>query len=101
MAYTTVFDDVVFIEGKHQSATVIKHVKIDLGHKFGAQLKNLTDVKRALANQVKTSGGNCLIDFQYGQKSRWLALDDVSFWGSGSAASLPQQIYDEISAKAR
>ncbi len=99
MAYTTVFEGVVFIEGGHNSAKIIKNIKVDLGCSFGAQLKNLTDMKREIAARVKNEGGNCLVDFQYGQRSRWLAIDDVSFWGTGVAAVLPEDSYNEIIAK--
>jgi hypothetical protein len=101
MAYTTVFDDVVFIEGKHPDANIIKNIKVDLGYRIGAQLKNIKDVKRELAMNVKLAGGNCLVDFEYGQKAKWLAIDDVAFWGSGKIAILPPDIYNEIIAKSR
>lgn len=96
MAYTTVYDGVVFIEGTHMNASIIKKIKVDLGYSFGAQLKNLTDVKKEIVREVKSLGGNCFVNFQYGQKSRWLAIDDVSFWGSGEIAVLPDDVYNEI-----
>jgi hypothetical protein len=99
MAYTTVFENIVFIEGSNPMAKIIKDIKIDLGGSFGAQLKNLTDVKRAIVVQVKSLGGNCFVDFKYGQKSRWLAIDDVSFYGTGKAAILPAETYNEIMSK--
>lgn len=99
MAYTTVFQDIVFVEGNNPNATILGDVHIDLGYQFGAQLKNLNDVKKEIASQVTSKGGNCIIDFKYGQKSRLFAIDDVSFWGSGKIASLPQDIYEEILAK--
>jgi hypothetical protein len=101
MAYTTVFEGIVFIEGRHPNANILKNIKVDLGYTFGAQLKNLADVKREIAFQVKSLGGNCFLDFQYGQKSKWLAIDDVAFWGSGKIALLPQDIYNEIISKKR
>jgi hypothetical protein len=96
MSYTTVYDGVVFIEGRHNAAKIIRSTKVDLGFKFGAQLKNLRDVKAELAKQVKSAGGNCIIDFQYGQRHRLLAIDDVGFWGSGKIAILPPDIYGDI-----
>lgn len=101
MAYTTIFEDIVFIEGGHPNVSQIKSIKVDLSYKFGAQLKNLTDVKRGLATQARELGGNCITEFQYGQKSKWLAIDDVAFWGSGNVSLLPQDIYNEIISKKR
>jgi hypothetical protein len=40
---------------------------------------------------------SCL--YTYGQKSRWLAIDDVAFYGNGKAAILPTNIYEEVIAK--
>lgn len=96
MAYTTVFEGIIFIEGGHPEARILQNAKVDLSFKIGAQLKNLNDVKREFVSKVKAAGGNCLLDFEYGQKSRWLAIDDVAFWGSGKIALLPQASYDEI-----
>jgi hypothetical protein len=96
MAYKSVLDDIIFIEGDFPGAQIMKKVKVDLGGCFGAQLKNLTDVKKALALKVKSSGGNCLLNFEYGQKSRWLAIDDVAFWGSGKIAIVSDGDYTEI-----
>ena len=96
MAFTTVYNGVVFIEGKHIDAKVVNAVQVDLSFKFGAQLKSLRDVKNELAQQARACGCNAVIYFTYGQKSRWLAIDDVAFWGKGVAAMLPSHIYDEI-----
>lgn len=96
MAFITIYEGIVFIEGAFQQAQPIKAVQVDLSFKFGAQLKSLRDVKNSLAQQVKANGCNALINFTYGQKSRWLAIDDIAFWGKGVAAMLPPDIYDEI-----
>lgn len=99
MAYTTIYNDIVFIEGNNNNATIIGDVSSDLSFKFGAQLKNLNDVKNDMAEKVKSLGGNCIINFTYGQKSRWLAIDDVAFYGKGKAAIVPPNIYEELAAK--
>lgn len=99
MAYTTLYKDIIFIEGNSNDVRVIGNVSSDLSFKFGAQLKNLNDVKNDMADKAKSLGANCIVNFTYGQKSRWFAIDDVAFYGKGEAAILPSSIYDEVTAK--
>ena len=99
MAYTTVYQGIVFIEGPHPDAQHICSIKCDLSFKFGAQLKNLNDVKNDLVAKAKQNRANCITDFAYGQKSRWLAVDDVAFWGSGNCAYLPENVYTALVEK--
>jgi hypothetical protein len=96
MAYTTIFNNVVFVEGENNLAQLVCDVSSDTSFQFGSQLKNLNDIKAHLAYQAYQQGCNCIVRFAYGQKSRWLALDDVAFWGRGVAARLQQDAYDEI-----
>jgi hypothetical protein len=98
MAYTSVFNNIIFIEGGHPSAQNKKELKIRKGG-IGAQLKNLDNIKDALASQAKAAGCNAVIDFKYGQKSRLFAIDDVAFFGSGTAAMLPDDVYNELLTK--
>ncbi len=99
MAFSTIYDGIAFIEGGCPQAQKIQPVAVDLSFKFGAQLKSLRDVKNALVQQAKAQGCNAVIEFTYGQKSRWLAIDDVAFWGKGFAAIIPAELYEEISKK--
>lgn len=99
MAYTTLYKSIIFIEGNNNDARIIGNVSSDLSFKFGAQLKNLNDVKNDMADKAKSLGANCIINFTYGQKSRWLAIDDVAFYGNGKAAILPPNIYEEVMTK--
>ncbi|MDD5016644.1 MAG: hypothetical protein PHO15_00925 [Eubacteriales bacterium] len=99
MAYTTVYAGIVFIEGPHPDASIICDITCDLSFKFGAQLKNLNDVKNNLVAKAKAHNANCVTDFKYGQKSRWLAIDDVAFWGSGKCAFLPENVYAQLVEK--
>ena len=101
MSYTTIYENVVFIEGSNKEATILGEVKSDLSFKFGAQLKNLNDVKKDMAIKARALGGNCILNFNYGQKSRWLAIDDVAFYGNGKVAILPENIYQELLNKVR
>jgi hypothetical protein len=96
MAYTVIYKDVVFIEGSHLTAIRGPFVECDLSFKFGAQLKSLRDVKDNLAEQAKSQDYNCILDFTYGQKSRWLAIDDVAFWGKGCLAKISLEEYSKI-----
>lgn len=101
MAYTTLYNGVVFIEGNNDNAKIIGSVSSDLSFKIGAQLKNLNDVKSDMANKAKVLGANCIVNFTYGQKSRWIAIDDVAFYGNGKAAILPENIYEELVNKVK
>ncbi|MBE6054213.1 MAG: hypothetical protein E7212_09930 [Clostridium sartagoforme] len=101
MAYTTLYDEVVFIEGTNSDAKIVGNITCDLSFKVGAQLKNLNDVKREMANKAKLLGANCIVNFTYGQKSRWLAIDDVAFYGNGKAAILSSMVYEELVNKAK
>ena len=96
MAYTVVFEDIIFVEGNFKNAVLGKELSCDLSFKFGAQLKNLNDVKRDLANKARILGYNAIVNFTYGQKSRWLAIDDVAFWGKGIGANINLEEYEKI-----
>lgn len=95
MSYTTVYNEVVFIEGNNPKATRKGSLKANLMG-FGAQLKTLNDVKANLAMQAKLRGCNCVLDFKYGQKSSWISLDNVKFYGSGAASVLSSTDYGEL-----
>ncbi|MGV8984622.1 hypothetical protein [Clostridium sp.] len=99
MAYTSVYENIIFIEGQNESAKIVGNINSDLSFKFGAQLKNLNDVKKELVNKAKKLGANCVLNFTYGQKSRLFAIDDVAFYGAGKAAILPNEIFLEITNK--
>ena len=94
--YPTVFDGVIFIEAPMNEGQKVSMISADLSFKIGAQLKNLNDIKRDLVNKAKKLNCNCVCDFKYGQKSRWLAIDDVAFFGSGTAIILSASSYQGI-----
>jgi hypothetical protein len=94
--YSTVFDGIIFVESMEPDSRILGKIACDLSFKFGAQLKNLNDVKTDLAAKARGMGANAVLDFKYGQKSRWLAIDDVAYFGSGAAAVLPAYKYSEI-----
>jgi hypothetical protein len=92
--HTTIFEEIKFVEGCPASATIIKPIRVEIGGVLtSAQLKNLDDVKRLMANQTRNAGGNAVVDFKYGQRSVgfWRSLidrDDVHWYGEGNVARL-------------
>lgn len=96
--YPTIFDQIIFIECGMPQMQPVSPVAVDLSFKIGAQLKTLNDVKRGLAQHAQQLGCNCVAEFQYGQKSRWLAIDDVAYFGKGMAGRLSQADYAQIAA---
>jgi len=98
MPKVSVHKGVIFIEGTHPKARVIRPVGIELSS-FGAQLKSLVDVKNELSIIAKNNGGNCITDFKYGQLARFFAIDDVAFYGKGNLALLDNDLYKSIIEK--
>lgn len=91
----TVHNGITFYEGRPSSALrVIRPVKVEIGGVFRqAQLKTLRDVKDVLAAEAKKSGGNAIVDFEYGQRSVsfWrslLQLDEINWYGRGKIAQI-------------
>lgn len=99
MAYTNIYKGIVFIEGTHKSAILGNNIAADLSFCFGAQLKSLKDVKEVLSEQAKHYGYNAVVNFTYGQKSRFLAIDDIAFWGKGTLAKIPDDEYINLCQK--
>ena len=95
MPYTSVYKNIIFIEGDNPNAIRKAKIKSNLTG-FGAQLKNLNNVKDNLCLQAKLHKCNCVLDFSYGQKSSWFSIDDVKFYGNGVCAILPQDEYENI-----
>jgi hypothetical protein len=96
MGYKVIFDNIIFDEGQQDGVKSISKVESDLSFKFGAQLKSLKDVKQDMARKAHALNANCIMNFAYGQKARWLAIDDVAFYGKGIACLLPLDEYDRI-----
>ena len=92
MAYTCIHDGIIISEGTLESATQLGIIESDLSFKFGAQLKSLRDVKSDLATKARALGANAIQNFTYGQKHRWLAIDDVAFWGKAVAVRIPDAV---------
>lgn len=95
MAYKSVYEGIIFIEGKEPDVQIKGNVTYKYGS-FGSQLKSLNDVKKSLASQAKFKSCNCIVEFEYGQKSSWFSIDDMKWYGSGKCGIMPKEKYDEI-----
>ena len=95
MAFVTASRGVLFIEGDHPRAQKVFAAEERLKG-FGAQLKNLNDLKEYMASQALQYGCNCVVNFTYGQKSKLIAIDDVAFVGYGFYARLSPDDYNAI-----
>lgn len=93
--FVTTYQNIVFVEGDY-SAKKLGFISVDLDFCFGAHLKTLNDVKDKLVVKAIAMGANAIVMFRYGQKSRWLAIDDVYFWGEGVAALIPSDEYERL-----
>ena len=95
MALVTVYQGVVFIEGDHPRA-IKKYTAETRVSGFGAQLRNLNDLKAQMAATALANGCNCVVNFTYGQKSKLIAIDDVAYVGNGFYAALSNEDYNSI-----
>lgn len=95
MAFVTVYDHIIFIEGEHPRATKVYTADTRVKG-FGAQLKNLDNLKATMAQTAKSYNCNCVVNFSYGQRTKILAIDDVAFVGSGYYARLSENDYNAI-----
>lgn len=95
MAYKTLYDNIIFIEGSDNRVSIKGTVTYTYGS-FGSQLKGLNSVKASLANQAKSKKCNCIVDFKYGQKSSWFSLDDTKWFGNGKCGVLSEEDYIAI-----
>ncbi len=96
IVHATTFDGIVFIEGTPAKYQPVRPIQVEIGGVVQqAQLKNLDDVKRQMAQEAKACGGNSIVDFEYGQRSvGWFRslfqLDDINWYGSGTIAIIPR-----------
>lgn len=106
MAYISLYQGFVFIEGNELNAKElgrVEYTKEGLGAFYNQQLKDLNAVKDQLAQKAKAMGANAVMNFTYGQKSTtwfrsmFLGLDDnVNWYGSGTAIAISSERLDEI-----
>jgi hypothetical protein len=98
MPFSVEYKGIVFVEGTIPVVDKGPAVECDLSFALGAQLKSLRDVKDEMAGVALGKGYNAILDFTYGQKSRWLAIDDVAFYGKGVLATISKEDYDRIAS---
>ena len=103
MAYKSVFNGIIFIEGNEECIKKLGPVQYKREKFYNTQLSNIDNVKNQLAEKAKQMGGNAIIDFKYGQKnvswfkSMLLALDDNVVWfGTGTVVLLDEAKYNDI-----
>jgi hypothetical protein len=87
----TVLNDIFFTEDSIPSASVLRHLHVQISR----QNSNLLEVKEQLAREAKSSGANAIINFRYGQKKHeWWELvftfkwDTESWHGEGDAVRI-------------
>lgn len=102
MAYKSLFNGIIFIEGDEEYSSLLGNVEYKKEGFYNNQLKNLDNVKSQLADKAKLLGANAVIEFKYGQKSTtWLRsmilrLDDnINWYGSGIAVKIDDNKYNE------
>lgn len=103
MPYSSIMDDIVFIEGDEtyiESLGIVEYKPKFLA--WNQQLKNLNDVKKELAIKAKQKNANAIINFEYGQASTsfWHASlfasdDNIKWYGKGTAVRLSDSTYYE------
>jgi hypothetical protein len=87
------FEGIVYIEGRPSGARIIQPISVELNHMFRQNLlKTLDDVKREMNKLTVAAGGNCIVDFKYGQKSSFwksmFGMDDILWYGNGMIAQI-------------
>ena len=106
MAYVSVYKGIIFIEGYEPTAKPLGKIEYKKLFSYNAQTQTLDCVKEQLIEKTMALGGNAVVDFQYGQKSSgWfksclLSLDDnIKWYGSGTAAIIPEDRIKELLEK--
>jgi hypothetical protein len=102
--YFAEFKGVYFIEGSPQEAITIEQISSELNGFFSQnQLKSLDDLKEKMREYVVHRGGNCVIDFKYGQRSTFwkslLGMDDVLWYGTGKIAKIDTEELNKYKIK--
>ncbi len=86
--YMSQFEGITYVEGTPSGVQIIQPVSVELNHMFRQnQLKSLDDVKRQMNKLAREAGGNCIVEFKYGQKSSFwksmFGMDDILWFGTG------------------
>ncbi len=92
--HESAYEGIRFVEGRPANAQIIAPIEIQIGGIIeSAQLRNLNDVKRLMAERVRAAKGNAVVNFTYGQRSVgfWASIlqrDDVRWYGTGFIAQI-------------
>ena len=89
--YFSDFKGVFFIEGAPHEAQTLEAISSELNGFFSQnQLRSLDDLKEKMKDYVLQRGGNCVIEFKYGQRSTFwksiFGMDNVFWYGTGKIA---------------
>lgn len=100
----SIVDGVIFIEGSHPQARPIKDIEVKIRGSFSqTHLESLNDVKKKMAIEVRKLKGNCVINFEHGQKSTFpitfMGMDTIMWFGRGTVAVLPENVACELIAE--
>ncbi len=95
MAFVTVYEGIIFIEGEHPRARKVASAQTRV-RGFGAQLRNLNELKSQMATAARAYGCNCIVNFSYYQTTKILAIDDVALCGDGFYAQIAESDYKSI-----
>ena len=91
---------VFFVEGFPTGTTIIRDISTILdGYFSNVQLRSLNDLKREMAKEVLSHGGNAVVDFKYGQRTGgfWECLfshDNVRWTGQGKIAIIDPSVLE-------
>lgn len=103
MAYKSIMDGVVFVEGPMDSIKQLGNVTHTQKGFFSQDMKTLSDIKKELVQKAHTMGANAIINFKYGQKStsylRAVALAwnaNANWYAEGTAVVLDDAVYNKI-----
>ena len=94
--YFSEFKGVFFIEGAPSEAETIEEISSELNGFFSQNhLRSLDDLKDKMKDYVIQRGGNCVINFKYGQRSTFFkslfGMDNVHWYGTGTIAKINRQ----------
>ena len=106
MAYCSVYEDIVFIEGATEYLAHKGTITYQKGFVYNQQLSNLNKIKHQFAEKAKRAGANAIMHFKYGQKSAsffraaLLTFDDnVEWYGSGELVVISDNEKERILEK--
>jgi hypothetical protein len=99
--YFSEHNGVFFIEGTISGARRVSPISTELNRFFSQnQLKTLDDLKDKMAQFTKTKGGNAVLSFKYGQRTRFwkslIGMDDVLWYGSGEIALIDTKALTQL-----